>query len=40
MGWMDFSELWAIDSLHNEDTNTLLMDGLGCKGWFDERGRH
>ena len=24
-GWMDFSELWAIDSLHNEGTNTLVM---------------
>ena len=28
-GWMDFSELWAIDSLHNEGTNTLVMGGLG-----------
>ena len=28
-GWMDFSELRAIDSLHNEGTNTLVMDGLG-----------
>ena len=27
--WMDFSELWAIDSLHNEGTNTLVMGGLG-----------
>ena len=27
-GWMDFSELWAIDSLHNEGTNTLVMGGL------------
>ena len=26
---MDFSELWAIDSLHNEGTNTLVMGGLG-----------
>ena len=23
-GWMDFSELRAIDSLHNEGTNTLV----------------
>ena len=28
-GWMDFSELWAIDSLHNEGTNTFVMGGLG-----------
>ena len=28
-GWMDFSEFWAIDSLHNEGTNTLVMGGLG-----------
>ena len=28
-GWMDFSELWAIDSLHNEGTNTLVMGSLG-----------
>ena len=28
-GWMDFSELRAIDSLHNEGTNTLVMGGLG-----------
>ena len=28
-GWMDFIELWAIDSLHNEGTNTLVMGGLG-----------
>ena len=28
-GWMDFSELWAIDSLYNEGTNTLVMGGLG-----------
>ena len=28
-GWMDFSELRGIDSLHNEGTNTLLMGGLG-----------
>ena len=28
-GWMDFSELRAIDSLHNEGTNTLIMGGLG-----------
>ena len=28
-GWMDFSELRAIDSLHNEGTNTLVMDGSG-----------
>ena len=28
-GWMDFSELQTIDSLHNEGTNTLLMGGLG-----------
>ena len=28
-GWMDFSELRAIDSLHNEGTNTLVMSGLG-----------
>ena len=28
-GWMDFSERWAIDSLHNEGTNTLVMCGLG-----------
>ena len=28
-GWMDFSELQAIDSLHNEGTNTLVMGGLG-----------
>ena len=27
-GWMDFSELWTIDSLHNEGTNTLVMSGL------------
>ena len=27
--WMDFSELWTIDSLHNEGTNTLVMGGLG-----------
>ena len=27
--WMDFSELQAIDSLHNEGTNTLVMGGLG-----------
>ena len=37
-GWMDFNELWAIVSLHNEGTNTLVMDGLGLKGWFVERG--
>ena len=28
-GWMDFSELRTIDSLHNEGTNTLVMGGLG-----------
>ena len=28
-GLMDFSELRAIDSLHNEGTNTLVMGGLG-----------
>ena len=28
-GWMDFSELRAIDSLYNEGTNTLVMGGLG-----------
>ena len=28
-GWMDFSEPRAIDSLHNEGTNTLVMGGLG-----------
>ena len=28
-GWMDFSELRAIDSLRNEGTNTLVMGGLG-----------
>ena len=27
--WMDFSELRAIDSLHNEGTDTLVMGGLG-----------
>ena len=27
--WIDFSELLAIDSLHNEGTNTLVMGGLG-----------
>ena len=37
-GWMDFSELRATDSLHNEGTNTLVMDGLGLKGWFVKRG--
>ena len=26
-GWMDFSELWAIDFLHNEGPNTLVMGG-------------
>ena len=36
---MDLSELWAIDSLYNEGTNTLVMGCLGLKGWFDERGR-
>ena len=28
-GLMDFSEVRAIDSLHNEGTNTLVMGGLG-----------
>ena len=28
-GWMDFSELQAIDSLHNEGIGTLVMGGLG-----------
>ena len=28
-GWMDFSKLWDIDSLHNEVSNTLVMGGLG-----------
>ena len=28
-GWMDFSELRAVDSLHNEGTNTLVTGGLG-----------
>ena len=28
-GWMDFSVLWAIDSIHNEGTNTLVMGSLG-----------
>ena len=28
-GLMYFSELRAIDSLHNEGTNTLVMGGLG-----------
>ena len=37
--WMDFSELQAIDSLYNEGTYTLVMGGLGLKGWFVERGR-
>ena len=37
-GWMDFSEVQAIDSLYNEGTNTLVMGGLGLKGWFVERG--
>ena len=27
---MDFSELWPVDSLHSEGTNTLVMGGLGC----------
>ena len=27
-GWMDFNELQAIDSLHNEGTNTLVMGSL------------
>ena len=38
-GWMDFSELRAIDSLYNEGTNTLVMGGLDLKGWFVEHGR-
>ena len=28
-GWMDFIELRAIDSLHNEGTNSVVMGGLG-----------
>ena len=36
--WMDFSELRVIDSLYSEGTNTLVMGGLGLKG-FVERGR-
>ena len=28
-GWMDFSELRAIDPLHTEGTNTLVMGSLG-----------
>ena len=28
-GWMNFSELRAIDSLHNESTNTIVMYDLG-----------
>ena len=27
--WMDFTELQAIDSLHNEGTNALVTGGLG-----------
>ena len=38
-GWMDFIELRDINSLHNEGTNTLVMGGLGWKGWFVECGR-
>ena len=34
-GWMDFSELRAIDSPHNEGTITLVMGGLG---WFVKSG--
>ena len=37
-GCMDFSELRAIDSLRSEGTDTLVMGGLGWKGWFVERG--
>ena len=37
-GWMNFSELRVIDSLYNEGTNTLVMGGLGLKGWFVECG--
>ena len=28
-GYMDLSELWDIDSLHNKGTNTLVKGGLG-----------
>ena len=35
---MDFSELWAIDSLHNKGTNALAMDDLGLKEWLVKRG--
>ena len=34
-GWMDFSELWAIYSQHNEGTNTLVM--MVCWAWAQEQ---
>ena len=35
---MDLSELWDIDSLHIEGTNTLVKGGLSWKGWMVYRG--
>ena len=36
---MDLSERWDIDSLDTEGTYTLVMGGLGLRGWFVGRGR-
>ena len=38
-GYMDLSELWDIDSVHNEGTNTLVKGGLGWRDGFTGRGR-
>ena len=40
---MDFSELQAIDSLHNEGTNTYFSNGqfklkrMVCRAWVHKR---
>ena len=40
-GWIDFSELWAIDSLHNEGTNFsngwFRMKRMVCRAWAQEQ---
>ena len=38
-GDMDLSELWDIDSLHNEGTNTLVKGDLGWRDGFTGRRR-
>ena len=38
--WVDLSELWDINSLHIEGTDTLVKGGLGWKRWFIKAWAH